>query len=115
MDIIYRKSTENDYASINKLIYKGEISMDILRKLFPLSFKYVDTPSNFALGIVLYIVIGIAVGAVLKLIGVVFSFLPHFLELMAGFLLGAIGGVAESYVVGGIIISTLLFTKVIKD
>lgn len=89
--------------------------MDILRKIFPLSFKYVDTPTNFALGIVLYIVIGIAVGVGLKLIGMIFSFLPSLLELMADILLGTIGSFAEMYIVGGIIISTLLFIKVIKD
>lgn len=80
--------------------------MDMLKKIFPLSFKYLKDVPNLIIGIVLYIVAG-AVGGVLigllskiKIIGIIF---------------GIVGGLIDLYVVVGIVILLLAYFKVIKD
>ena len=39
--------------------------MDLLKKIFPLSFKYADTVANLIIGILIYVVAGAVVGVIL--------------------------------------------------
>ncbi len=78
--------------------------MDMLKKIFPLSFKYVKDIKDLIIGILLYIV-GIIVGGLI--IGLVGGIIP-----LIGYLFGSL---IELYVVAGIVIQLLVFFKVIKD
>lgn len=79
--------------------------MDILKKIFPLSFKYVQSVSNLIIGILLYLVVGIIGGVI---IGIA-SLIP-----IVGFVVGIIGGILDLYILAGIIIQLLVFFKVLK-
>ena len=56
--------------------------MDILKKVFPLSFKYVGEVAQLVIGILIYLVAGIVAGAVIGLLaqipvlGIIFGLLP---------------------------------------
>ena len=82
--------------------------MDILKKLFPLSFKMTGSVSNLVIGAIIYVVVGIVGGAALGLIGLLQ--LP-----LLGALLGIVGAVIDLYVVGGIVVMFLYHFKVLKD
>lgn len=79
--------------------------MDMLKKVFPISFKYADTVANLIIGILIYLVGGAVAGAVIgwlsaiPLIGLVFSL---------------VGSVLGIYCLAGIVIEVLLFVKVLK-
>ena len=79
--------------------------MDILKKLFPISFRFADSVANLVIGILIYVVAGAIAGAVigflssLPIIGIVFS------------LIGSLLGI---YSVAGIVIEVLQFLKVLK-
>ena len=78
--------------------------MDILKKFFPLSFK-VEEIKSFIISLVIYagidVVCGFVIGLLAKipLIGIIFS------------LIGSIVGI---YALVGIVLSILVFVKVIK-
>ena len=78
--------------------------MDILKKFFPLSFK-VEEIKSFIISLVIYAVIDVVCGFVIgllakiSLIGIIFS------------LIGSIVGI---YALVGIVLSILVFVKVIK-
>lgn len=76
-----------------------------LKKLFPLSFKYIGSIGNLIIGILLYLVVG-AVGGVL--IGVVGA-LP-----IIGILAWILGALLDVYVVVGIVVQVLAYLKMIK-
>ena len=79
--------------------------MDMLKKFFPISFKYADTVANLVIGILIYVIGGAIAGAIIgwlsaiPIIGLVFS------------LIGSLLGI---YSLAGIIIEVLLFAKVLK-
>ena len=81
--------------------------MDLLKKYFPLSFKYCDTSSNLVIGIIVYLVIGIVCGVV---IGVA-ALIPL---AVIQIILRAISSIVGIYVLAGIVIEILLFAKVLK-
>lgn len=82
--------------------------MDILKKLFPLSFKMTGSVANLVIGVILYLVIGIIGGAALAIVGLIP--LP-----LLGTLLGIVGALIDLYVVGGIVVMFLSHFKVLKD
>ena len=79
--------------------------MDTLAKIFPISYRFSDTVENLIIGILIYVFGGAIAGFLIgfltsiPIIGIVFS--------LAGSVLG-------TYCVGGIVISALLFAKVLK-
>ena len=87
--------------------------MDILKKIFPLSFKYSDTSSNLVIGILIYIVAGVIAGALIALSAFLTIWVP-FVGILMATLFGLIVSVVEIYVVAGIVIEALLFAKVLQ-
>ena len=89
--------------------------MDFLRKLFPLSFKHKETGKDLAVSIIVYAVMAIIATIILAIAGWVSGLLPGVLEVLTGIILGFIGTVVDVYATGGIVLSILVFTKVIKE
>ena len=87
--------------------------MDLLKKLFPISWKYKSEAKDLVIGIIIYLVAGIIGGVLLGIAGL-FTGIPV-LGAILGILLRAIGALLDLYVVAGIVIEVLLFTKVLKD
>ena len=79
--------------------------MDLIKKIFPLSFKYLGDVKSLIVGIAIYI-IAAAVGCIA--IGIA-SFIP-----LVGWLFATLGVILDLYVVGGIILHLLAFFKVIR-
>ena len=79
--------------------------MDMLKKCFPLSFKYTDSAANLIIGILIYLVAGAVAGAVIGLL----AGIP-----IIGFVFGLIGSLLGIYVTAGIVIQVLVFCKVLK-
>lgn len=84
--------------------------MDILKKLFPFSFKSTET-NSFVIALIIYVVIAVVGGII---IGVVGSILGSILSIL-GTLVGLVGGIVDLYALIGIVLSILVFTKVLKD
>ena len=80
--------------------------MDMLKKIFPLSFKYIKDVPNLIIGIVLYLVAGIVGGVLLGIAGLI----P-----VVGIVVRIFGGLLDLYVLVGIIILLLVYFKIIKD
>ena len=81
--------------------------MDLLKKLFPVSFNCKDEASRLVIGIIIYVVIGIIGGAVLALTNLIN------LQLI-GVLCSLLGGLLELYTTAGIVLAILVFCKVLK-
>lgn len=79
--------------------------MDLLKKIFPLSFSFADTVANLIVGILIYVVASLLVGAILGLIGLI----P-----LIGIVFQLIAGVFGLYCLAGVVIEILVFTKVLK-
>ena len=88
--------------------------METLKKFFPLSWKYTKDVANLIIGIIIYLVVGLLAGAVIALSGLIVGWIPVVGGLV-GVVLGLIGGLIDIYVLAGIVIQILVFTKVIKD
>jgi hypothetical protein len=80
--------------------------MDILKKLFPLSFHFTGSVANLIIGVLIYAVASAILGAALSFLGL----LP-LMKLVAD-LTGSVVGV---YTTGGIVIMFLYHFKVLKD
>ncbi len=78
--------------------------MDILKKYLPHAFKAKET-NDFIVALIIYAVIAIVGGAVIGLL----SMLP-----IIGFVFGLIGAVVDLYALVGVVLSILVFVKVIK-
>ena len=78
--------------------------MDFLKKIFPHAFK-VDSVANLVVTILIYLVIGLVAGFAIALL----AKLP-----LVGALIGLLGGAVDLYVVAGIVLSALVFAKVLK-
>ena len=89
--------------------------MDLLKKLFPISWKYQSEVKDLVIGIIIYVVAGAIGGVVLTVAGAIAGLLPSILGVIVGALLGAIGGLVELYILAGIVLEVLLFAKVLKD
>ncbi len=79
--------------------------MDILKKVFPISFKFANDVANLIIGIIIYVVIGAIAPVVLGILG----FLP-----VIGWILGIVASLVGIYCLAGIIIEVLVFAKVLK-
>lgn len=86
--------------------------MDILKKLFPISFKFTQDAGSLIVGVLIYLVVGIVGGFALGLIGVL-SIVP-ILGWILALVLGLIGSLLDIYCLAGIIIEVLVYTKVLK-
>lgn len=79
--------------------------MDLLKKLFPISFKYADTVANLIIGILIYVVGGAVAGAIIGWL----SLIP-----IIGLIFSLVGTVLGIYCLAGVVIEVLLFAKVLK-
>ena len=80
--------------------------MDILKKVFPLSFRFTGSVANLIIGVLIYLAVSAVLGVVLGFVGQ----LP-LMKLVAD-LTGSLVGV---YSTGGIVIMFLYHFKVLKD
>lgn len=78
--------------------------MDFLKKYLPHAFKAKET-NDFIVSLIIYAVIAIVGGAVIGLL----SELP-----IIGFVFGLFGAVVDLYALVGVVLSILVFVKVIK-
>lgn len=79
--------------------------MDLLKKLFPISFIYADTVANLIIGILIYVVGGAVAGAIIGWL----SLIP-----IVGLIFSLVSTVLGIYCLAGIVIEVLLFAKVLK-
>lgn len=79
--------------------------MDLLKKIFPLSFKYAKDVANLIVGIIVYLVVAAVGGIVIWLA----SLVP-----IVGWIIGALGGLLDLYVAVGVVLQILVFLKVVK-
>ena len=78
--------------------------MDIMKKFFPLSFKYTKSVVDLIVGIIVYILVGAIGGAIIFIA----SLIP-----VVGILVGIVGWILDVYVAVGVILLILAFLKVI--
>ena len=80
--------------------------MDMLKKLFPLSFKEKSTVKDLVIAIIFYIAADIACGIVISLLGA----LP-----LVGWIFNLIGSVLGLYFFVGLVLVVLDYLKVFKQ
>ena len=87
--------------------------MDVLKKIFPLSWKFAKDVAGLIIGIIIYLVIDLIPWAV----GLVFGILPEIpvVSNLIGIIMTILGSVIGIYILVGIILLVLVFAKVIKD
>ena len=91
-----------------------ESVMEILRKIFPLSFKRVDTVANLVIGILGYVAALIVAGIIFGIAGLVGGLIP-LVGAIFEWMLGVVSTVVGAYILFGMVIRILVFTKVIKE
>lgn len=79
--------------------------MDILKKLFPLSFDAKDV-AGLVIRIIIYLAASIVIGFIIAL----FAFVP-----IINLLMSLVGSLCELYVVSGIVITILDYLKVFNQ
>lgn len=82
--------------------------MDILKKIFPLSFK-VNEVKDLVISILIYIALGVAIA----IVGAILAFIPLLGVILAA-IVGIIGWVVDLYSLVGIVLAVLVFTKVLQ-
>ena len=87
--------------------------METLKKIFPLSWKYTKDVPNLIIGILIYIVLGVIVGALITLSTFLTLWIPVVGAILA-WALGIISSLIGIYVLAGIIVQILVFAKVLK-
>ena len=88
--------------------------MDILKKVFPLSFKRTDSVANLVIGIIIYLLAGIVASAVIVLATMITGWVPV-LGALIGWVLGVVGSLVGLSVLVGIVLQIRAFAKVLKD
>lgn len=84
-----------------------------LKKLFPLSWKYSEDVANLAVGILMYIAAGLIAGAVIAISGAIIGWIPV-IGAIIGWTLRIVSSIVCIYIITGIVISILVYTKTIK-
>lgn len=87
--------------------------MDVLKKIFPLSFQKAGSVGDLIIGILLYLVVGIVAGALIWLATMLTGWIPVVGALVA-WLVGIIAAIIDIYVVAGIVVLVLAFLKILK-
>ena len=80
--------------------------MDILKKIFPMSFKFLNSVVDLIIGILLHVIVAFVLGGVIALLAAV----P-----VANLIVGILGGLIDLYALAGIVILLLAYFKVLKD
>ena len=82
-----------------------EDKMDILKKIFPLSFVKDRTLGQLIINIIVYVIVGALAGIAIGIL----AGLP-----IIGILVGVCGGLIDLYVVIGIVLSILVYLKILN-
>ena len=80
--------------------------MDALKKLFPLSFKKMETLAALIIGILIYVIAGAVAGVVIAIL----SAIP-----VVNLVTGIVGGLVGLYCFVGIVLQILVYVDVLKD
>ena len=98
---------------IIKLHFRRKIIDKLIKKLFPISWKYQKNGKELAIGIIIYIVAFIIGGLLLGIAGL-FTGIPV-LGVILGWVLRIVGALLDLYVVVGIIFSILIYVGVVNE
>ena len=79
--------------------------MENLKKIFPLSFKYIGDIGKLIVGILVYLIVGALGGVLIGVVGAI----P-----LIGIVAKILGAALDIYVVAGIVIEILAHCKVIE-
>ena len=85
----------------------------LIKKLFPISWKYQKDGKELAIGIIIYIV-AFVIGGLLLAIAGLFTGIPV-LGVILGLVLRIVGALLDLYVVVGIIFSILIYVGVVNE
>ena len=96
---------------LQKYFGKGVFGMD-LKKIFPLSFKYVGSGKNLLIGILVYLLVGVLAGLAIWVAGLLTGWIPV-VGALIGWILRIAGILVDVYVVAGIIVQLLKHFKAI--
>ena len=88
--------------------------MDVLKKIFPLSWKFTKDTANFIVGIIIHLLLGFIFGLVAGLAGLLVGWIPVVGAVLI-WALSVVGYVIGLYSLVGLILLILVFCKVIKD
>ncbi len=88
--------------------------METLKKIFPLSFKRLDSVASLVIGILIYLAVGVVAGLLIALSTLIVGWIPV-IGPIVGWALGVVSSVFGLYVLVGIIIQILAYCKVFKD
>ena len=88
--------------------------MDVLKKIFPCSFKYTKSIGNLIVGIIVQALLAILAGFGIGLATLLTGWLPIVGPILA-WALGVVSGLIGFYVLVGIVIQVLVFLNIIKD
>lgn len=80
--------------------------MDMLKKIFPVSFSFADTLVNLVVGILIYVVGAAAASVVLGLLAKI----P-----LVGLVFGLVNWVIGVYAFVGLVLLVLVYLKVVKE
>lgn len=82
--------------------------MDLLKMIFPISFKYKDSGKDLAIGIIIHIAVVILAGFLIWLATALTGWIPA-VGALIGWILGIVSGLIGLYAVVGIILEILAF------
>ena len=82
--------------------------MDLLKQIFPISFKYKDSGKDLAIGIIIHIVVVILAGVLIWLAMALTGWIPA-VGALIGWILGIVSGLIGLYAIVGIILEILAF------
>ena len=88
--------------------------MDVLKKIFPLSWKFTKDTANFIVGIIIHLLLGVIFGLVAGLAAILVGWIPVVGAVLI-WALSVVGYVIGLYSLVGLILLILVFCKVIKD
>ena len=88
--------------------------MDLLKKIFPIAFKYKDTGKDLAIGMIVHVVVAIIAGVLIWLATALTGWIPV-VGAIIGWLLGIVSSLIGLYATAGIVLEILAFAKVLKD
>lgn len=79
--------------------------MDMLKKIFPLSFGSKPDVASLIINILIQLVVGVVIGWVISIVVLI----P-----IVGLIVGLVGGLLDLYILAGIILSCLDYFKILK-
>lgn len=88
--------------------------MDTLKKIFPLSWKFTKDVTNFVIGIIVHLLLGLIFSIVAGLASVLVGWIPV-LGFIFVWLLGIVGSLIGLYSLIGLILLILAYCKLLKD